>query len=139
RLDFAARRGVREYAPAELRTIEPAAFVEDRAAEPTDERGEAGRAGLDDLARNRVSVDDRRAVRGEEPRHGRLAARDPAREPDAQHRGSAQSREREVAIDDAGAPEEGDPRRARQVGTERYRHAASKPAGRNHGESDDCA
>jgi hypothetical protein len=38
-----------------------------------------------------------------------------------------------------GPQRQGDPRRARQVGTERYRHAASEPAGRNHGESGGCA
>ena len=76
-LEVAQGRRVTEDDPAEGRPVEPAVAVDDVRAEPVDDGGQRRGAGLDDLARHGIGVDDHRPERRELGRHGRLAGADP--------------------------------------------------------------
>src|SRR5690606_27970418 len=84
--ELPACRGIREHAGAQRSPIERALGGEDIVAEHIADRGERGLAGLDHLASDHVRVDYWNPELLEEPRHGRLAARNPPRQPNLQHR-----------------------------------------------------
>ena len=77
-----ARVFVGERDRAEPLAIELAVGGQDRGAEPRDELGERRLARLDDLARELVGIDHRRAALREHARDGALARRDAAGQPD---------------------------------------------------------
>ena len=84
-LSRARRRGVREHDRAEGRPVEDAVRADDPPAEDLGDRGERGLARRHDVARDLIEVQGREAVRGEPAQDVRLAARDAAGQPDAEH------------------------------------------------------